>query len=65
MAVNINSDDPTMFGTTITNEFLLLNEGLNFSIDDIKKLMNNAVEATFLSKDEKSKLKSTVEIFWQ
>ncbi len=54
-----------MFGTTITNEFLLLNEGLNFSIDDIKKLMNNAVEATFLSKDEKSKLKSTVEIFWQ
>ena len=65
LAVNINTDDPTMFGTTFIDEFLLLCESLNFTLDDIKKLTINAVEAAFLSEDEKSKLKSKVEIFWQ
>jgi len=65
LAVNINSDDPTMFGTTITNEFLLLNEGLNFSLDDIKKLINNAVEAAFLAESEKDTLKRKVKKYWE
>jgi len=65
LAVNISTDDPTMFGTTLIDEYLLLLNGLNFSLDDIKKLTINAVEATFLSKVEKRALKSRVEMFWQ
>lgn len=63
LAVNINTDDPTMFGTTLTDEFLLLYDGLNFSIDDINKLTINAVDATFLSEDEKRELKTSFEMF--
>ena len=65
LAVNINTDDPTMFGTTLTDEFLLLYERLDFSMAKIKKLLTNAIDATFLSKDEKNKIKSKIEIFWQ
>ena len=57
LAVNINTDDPTMFGTTITDEFFLLSDKLNFSKHDIQKLSFNAVEASFLEKDKKKKLK--------
>ncbi len=65
LAVNINTDDPTMFGTTIAKEFLLLYERFNFYDDDIKKLTINAVEASFLSEDEKKGLKSSIKRFWQ
>jgi len=64
LAVNINTDDPTMFGTTIAGEFLLLYEGFNFTVDDIKKLIFNAVKASFLSEDEKKVLESSVKKFW-
>jgi adenosine deaminase len=58
LAVNINTDDPTMFGTTITDEFFLFSDRLNFSIEDIKKLTFNAVEASFLDEDKKRTLKN-------
>jgi adenosine deaminase len=65
LAVNINTDDPTMFATTITDEFFLLSDRLNFSKEDIKKLTLSAAEATFLSEDEKKALYSNVNMFWQ
>ena len=56
--VTINSDDPTMFGTTITEEYMLLNEKLNFSSESIRKLCLNAIDASFLSSAEKQNYKN-------
>ncbi len=62
--VTINSDDPAMFGTTITEEFLLLHEQLNFSLDDIKKLALNGARASFLQEKEKVELLVRMNEYW-
>ncbi len=51
--VTINSDDPTMFGATITDEYILLYEQANFSSQAIRHLSLNAIDASFLSSDDK------------
>lgn len=56
--VTINSDDPTMFGSTITDELILLHEKMDFPLSALQKIMENAVEATFLDEADKSKLRS-------
>jgi len=61
--VTINSDDPTMFGSTITDEFMLLHQKLNFSLAAIRQLTENAVRATFLTDAEKQKLLDSVNDF--
>ena len=53
LLVTINSDDPTMFGMTLTEEFLQLYEKLDFSLDEIKILLLNTIKASFLSDDVK------------
>lgn len=65
LLVTINSDDPTMFGTTITDEFLLLHDRLSFGLPSIKKLTQNAIEASFLDEMEKETLQRRVDQFWQ
>lgn len=51
--VTVNSDDPAMFSTDLTNEYALL-AGQGFSWDELWKLNLNTLEATFLSEDEKA-----------
>ncbi len=53
LSVTIHSDDPTMFGSTITDELILLHEKMGFSLSALHELMQNAAGAAFL--DEKSK----------
>jgi adenosine deaminase len=53
--VSVNSDDPPMFGADITDELLMLNEKLNYSLEDIGSLTKKAIEATFLENAEKKK----------
>ncbi len=62
--VTINSDDPTMFGATITDEYLLLYEKLNFSFSSLKRLSISAIEASFLSKTEKENYKNLIHEFF-
>ena len=52
----LNSDDPAMFSTTLTQEYeLLINQG--FSFDQLWQLNMNAIEASFLSNNDKELLK--------
>ena len=62
--VTINSDDPTMFGSSLTDEFMLLHNELNFSLTSIRQLTENAVRASFLTDAEKQKLLNRVNDFW-
>jgi aminodeoxyfutalosine deaminase len=51
--VTLNSDDPPMFNTTLTDEYLKVAAGFSFGADQLEKLSLNAVRASFLPKEEK------------
>jgi aminodeoxyfutalosine deaminase len=46
--VTINTDDPPMFSTTLTNEYLVVAETFDLGLDDITCLLQNAVKASFM-----------------
>ncbi|AGY60503.1 adenosine deaminase [Gloeobacter kilaueensis] len=52
----LNSDDPAMFGTDLTSEYLLLAEQ-GFSWEELWQLNCNTLQATFLDASEKNILK--------
>jgi len=56
--VSVNSDDPAMFGYTLTDTLYELALEENLIIDDVVKLQENALETAFLSEKEKEKIKS-------
>ncbi len=51
--VTINSDDPPMFNTTLTNEYIVGRKSFNWGQDTIEQLVLNAVNVTLLPKDER------------
>jgi len=65
LMVTVNSDDPTMFNTSITQEYLLLAQKLGFTLRDIKRLTMNGVEASFMSDEDKESMISRFEKEWQ
>lgn len=46
--VTINSDDPPMFNTTLTDEYLKIADAFHFSQETIEQLVFNAVRASLL-----------------
>lgn len=54
--VTVNSDDPPMFGTTLTNEYVVLAEHFGFTRDELSALSLRAVAAAFLPEAEKQAL---------
>jgi adenosine deaminase len=64
LVVTVNSDDPSMFSSTLTDEYLALSGDLGFTLDEVKQVALNAVEASFLAAAEKDELRSTFEDEW-
>ena len=64
LKVSVNTDDPAMFGATITEEFLHLNNQVGITLNEIKWLTKNAMESAFVSDEIKKKLKQKIDIFW-
>jgi adenosine deaminase len=54
--VTINSDDPPMFNTTLTNEYIVIAETFSFNVEMIERLVLNGVQATLLDDDKKSQM---------
>lgn len=54
LIITVNSDDPPMFNTTLTNEFLVCAQTFGWSFDLLQQLTMNALEVSFLP--EKGKL---------
>jgi adenosine deaminase len=46
--VTINSDDPPMFNTTLTEEYVVASEAFGLNEDALETLVLNAVRASFL-----------------
>lgn len=61
LVVTINSDDPTMFHTSVTNEFQKLHHELGFTWNTLKMLALNGVKASFLNDMEKTKMAEVFE----
>lgn len=59
LRVTVNSDDPSMFGTDMNNEYLQLQRKLSFTIHELFKLSLNAVDSSFLSKDRRIKIRES------
>lgn len=54
--VTVNSDDPPMFNTTLTDEYLVLARVLAFDADAIERLVLNGVRAALLDSAERAAL---------
>jgi len=54
--VTLNSDDPPMFGTSLSNEYLVAGRDLGFSPAELAALAGNGVRASFLGEAEKEAL---------
>jgi adenosine deaminase len=56
--VTINSDDPPMFNTTLTGEYLRVAETFGFDAEAIEQLALNAVRASLLPEAARSKMEA-------
>ena len=54
--VTLNSDDPPMFGTSLSNEYLVAGRDLGFSPAGLAGLAANGVRASFLDEPTKEAL---------
>jgi aminodeoxyfutalosine deaminase len=59
--VTMNSDDPPMFGTTLTNEYCSVAETYGWGADEMQRLAMNGACATLLPPAEKASLISDFE----
>jgi adenosine deaminase len=60
MVVTVNTDDPAMFGTSLSEEYRLLVDALGFSRGDIRRLLLDAVEASWTSVERKAELAAEI-----
>ena len=56
MMITVNTDDPKMFGNSLAGEYRLLEQELKFSRDEIRQLILQGVEASWLTEDKKEEL---------
>ncbi len=56
--VTVNSDDPPLFGTTLTDEFLVLAREWGYDADGLQRIALNALDVAFLPDDEKAHMRN-------
>jgi adenosine deaminase len=55
--VTVNSDDPSMFGTDMNNEYIQLHRYLGFTVQELFGLSLDAVDSSFLPERERERLR--------
>ncbi len=61
LMVTLNSDDPPMFGSNLLDEYILVQQEFEFSLEQMRELAANSIEASFLPPERKLKLLGDVE----
>ncbi len=64
LMVTVNSDDPAMFNTSMNDEYLTLVKRLGFTVDDLKQISMNGIEASFMPEANKIEMKALFEKEW-
>ncbi|MEQ8189079.1 MAG: adenosine deaminase [Candidatus Eremiobacterota bacterium] len=65
LMVTINSDDPLMFNTSITEEYLSLARNFTLSVNDVKQLCMNSINSSFMKDNNKQLMKDRFERKWK
>jgi aminodeoxyfutalosine deaminase len=60
LLVTINSDDPPMFNTTLTDEYQKIAQTFNYDRSDIQIFVLNGVEASLLPAGSKQLLENRI-----
>jgi aminodeoxyfutalosine deaminase len=53
LMLTLNSDDPAMFGTSLVEEYALVQDTFGFTDEHLRELARNSFEASFLPADKK------------
>lgn len=61
LTVTVNSDDPPMFGTTLTDEYLTLATVFGLGVAELAELARDAVRASFLAEPGKAALLAEID----
>lgn len=61
LMVTLNSDDPALFGSNLCDEFLLAHEHFHLTLEHLRELAGNSIEASFLPPAQKLDLLRRVE----
>ena len=65
MMVCINTDDPVFFKTTLIDEFWICIKSLKFTMDEIKTLVKNSFNSSFMPENEKKEWCKKVDAAWK
>ena len=57
LLVTVSSDDPSLFHTSMNNEYVQLHEHLNFSLNELYQISMNGIQTAFIDEGMKSKLR--------
>jgi adenosine deaminase len=57
-AISVSTDDPGIFGITLTGEYMLLIEALGFTVGDLIELQRRAITTTFLSEIDRGAIEA-------
>jgi aminodeoxyfutalosine deaminase len=61
LMVTLNSDDPPFFGANLLEEYVLAQREFEFTLEQMRELAANSVEASFLGPERKLALLGEVE----
>ena len=61
LMVTLNSDDPPFFGKNLLEEYVQVHEEFSFSLEQMRELAANSIEASFLKPERKLQLLGEVE----
>jgi aminodeoxyfutalosine deaminase len=53
LMITLNSDDPALFGTTLSREYQVAQDAFGFTDEHLRELARNSFEASFLPAEEK------------
>jgi aminodeoxyfutalosine deaminase len=56
VTVTVNTDDPGMFSTSLSHEYMLVHQSMGLSLDDLTELARDAVRVSFCSADVRQRL---------
>ncbi len=61
LRVTVNSDDPAYFGGYMNENFIAIQQALSLTEQDLKTLISNSIEASFVNDNDKQKMKQTLD----
>ena len=65
IAVNINTDDPVFFKTTLLDEYWICYKNLNFTMNEIKELVKNSFRHSFMNDKSKKDSIKAIDESWK